>query len=585
MNRIQWLIENRLPQLVKSIKIRENIIVPEQMLFEIFVKADPNINQSNVQWLMQSYIQEGFLYKDIVGGQNSKAYNTLNLFYKFYKKLPVCKRSIYQYKTLSDLYTSVHPYVLKSKDQSDSVKKNSSTGEEIKRQEKLKIYQQTFFITKDVNFKMVVPLTQESAQWWGQGTQWCTSAYKNNQFYSYNQQAPLLIVLFKDHQGQSRRLQLFVTEKNFQFMDEKDVSVTTEFVKNNWSKLCDILTYSVSINAECIKYIPFDKITFKVCSFGCKKNGAALRFVPDYLKSIELCMQAVKQTGLALFYVPEKFKTEELCALACQQTGLALEYVPDGLKTQELCWIAIEQSGKALPFVPDRFKDINLYKQAVQTNIKILNTISIKFITQELCILACQNDGNALQFVPEIFKIFSLCKQACEQNGRALKFVPEIFKTIELCEVSIKQTGLALEFVPKQFKTEKLCKDAVQQTGKALTFVPYNFVNFNFCWIACERTGTALWYVPFKLRTPEICMLAVRQDGWALEYLSDKEKTVELCLLAIEQNLSVLQSVPEEIKKQTDFQLKLRKILQKNQDYKLWNVEQVCQDFTRVKKL
>jgi hypothetical protein len=379
------------------------------------------------RFLIETFLNDKFLEEDLVGGLESTIGQAISLFDKHKHKLPLEHRSVYAlnpetgealYQSPGDLWNNVKQY------------QGELSGKELKQEEQEKVYRETEFVYKDENtgFQIVCPLTEESAKWWGKGTRWCTSAEKNNMFWNYAKQAPLLILLMPasaSTAGNGDKFQLWKDDNRIQFMDEADKKVSLSYIKKNWNILEPICLW-----LNDFQLIPKEYETKELYELAVKQNGEALKWVPKEHRTKELCELAVKQNGDSLYYIPKHLITEELCKIAVQQNGLALYYIPDEYITKEMCKIAVEKNGMALWHVLDEYK------------------------TKKICELAVQQNGEALQYIPVENKTFKLCKLAIKSNGKALRFVPKKYKTKGLCLEAIKNNGKVLQWVPEEYKKE-----------------------------------------------------------------------------------------------------------------------------------
>jgi hypothetical protein len=461
------------------------------------------------RFLIEAFLNEKFLEEDLIGGLNSTVGQTISLFHKHKGKLPLEHRSVYAlnpetklplYQSPGDLWNSVKQF------------QGELSGKELKKEEQEQIYRKTEFIYKDeeTGFQIISPLTKESAQWWGKGTRWCTSAEKNNLFYNYAKDSPLLILLMPDKQ----KLQLWKNGNNIQFMNEADNIVSLKYIEQNWS------------------------ILEPVCLW---LNN--LHYVPDELRTKELCEIAVKQDGNTLVFVPLELKTKELCELAVKNNGNALRYVPLKLRTKELCELAVKNNGNALRYVPEEYQTKRIYEFAIKDDSIILYNIP-EYMTKEMCELVIKQNGLVLEYIPEKYITKELCESAVKQNGWSLGYVPLELRTKELCELAIKQNGYALMYIPDGLKDYNLYLVIIKQNGKTLEYIPKEYKDYNMCMEAVKQNGSALHYVPDKLITKELCEFAIKQNGKALECIPDKYTIKELYELAVKQNGEALQHIP-----------------------------------------
>ena len=439
------------------------------------------------RFLLDAFLNDKFLEEDLIGELESTVGQAISLFHKHKSKLPENMRSVFKYSSPGDLWNSVKQF------------QGELSGKELKKEEQEKVYRETEFIYKDeeTGFQIISPLTKKSAQWWGRGTRWCTSAENNNMFWNYAEFGPLLILLIPNNSGNttgnSEKLQLWKYKNDIQFMDEADNSVSREYIEQHWDILEPICKW-----LNDLKFIPDEYKTKELCDLAVQQNGLALQYVPKHLRTPYLYEIAVKQDGMALEYVPKEFKTLELCKIAVKNNGSALGYTPEELKTEELCAIAVKQNGKSLEHVKKNFKTSKLCELAVKQN--GLNLMYVPYISKELCEIAVKQNGCAVYYIPENIITEELCELAVKQNSKALKYIPYELRTKKLYELAVKQNGWSLGYTPDKYKTEELCLEAVQQNG----------------WI--------LQYVPEELRTKELCEIAIKNNGKALKFIPDNLK-------------------------------------------------------------
>ena len=465
------------------------------------------------RFLIEAFLNDKFLEEDLIGGLNSTVGQAISLFDKHKHKLPVNERSVYAldketgealYQSPGDLWNNVKQY------------QGKLSGKELKKEEQEKIYRETEFVYKDeeTGFQIVSPLTKESAQWWGKGTRWCTSAKNDNQFENYTSISPLFILLMPN----GDKLQLWKNDDEIQFMDEADNEIKLEYIEQNWNILEPVCSW-----LNDLQLIPDECFNEEIGKIFMKKNGLNLKYIPDEYRTKEICQLAVQQNGRALCYVPLEYKTEELCKLAIQEDGHSFNFIPKELITLELCKWAIQHNGNAIMYIP------------------------LELRTKELCEIAVKNNGNILGYIPEKYRTDELYELAIKNNGEVLGIIPKGLITPELCKLAVQSNGKALWYVPYDYKTKNICELAVKQNGWNLYYVPGKHLNKKLCELAVKNNGLALYHVPDKYKTPELCNLAVQNNGEALQYVPEELRTKELCELAIQQNKEALLYVPNEL--------------------------------------
>ena len=513
------------------------------------------------RFLIESFLNDKFLKEDLIGGVDSTVGQTISLFDKHKSKLPIEYRSVYAldketgealYQSPGDLWNSVKQF------------QGELSGKELKKEEQEQVYRETEFVYKDeeTGFQIISPLTKESAQWWGKGTRWCTSAENNNRFEYYAKQAPLLILLMPDKQ----KLQLWKNGNDIQFMDEADKTVPLDYIEQNWKLLKHICLW-----LNDIRFIPSTKQTYLQCentlknkvnncfqlinkkfldenmyNIALENRLISLQIIPQEYLTDTLIQNHIKESEYGIMFFSKQYLTPERCRIFVKLNPSVLTYLPTELKTEELCRIAVEQDGSLLFFVPEEYLTKELCEIAVQNNVKALNTIPDKYKTYDLCEKMLYKNEQAIYYIPDKYKNTKMCKYLISISGEYLFFFSDNIKTKEICELAVKNNGCALEAVPEHLKTKELYELAVKQSGQALRHIPEKYRTKEICELAVKNNGYALQYVSNDFITRELCEIAVQKDGWALSYVPEKLKTKELCELAIQQNEEALQYVPNE---------------------------------------
>jgi Domain of unknown function (DUF4116) len=565
----------------------------EKDLLHYFADFDPTFGKSRTQWLVKTYIQDDKFKLEDLG----RATAALSAFERFKRKLSFEQREISCLMSLRALEALVEPFVKAESKARLERDLSSATGRELRRLEEWKARDESIIIQESEGLPtIVVPMTEFAACWWGRGTKWCTAAEKNNAFTQYHKDTPLIVLVCSN----GEKFQVYVTNKDIQFMDATDRKVDEETIREKWNDLHPLISWimlqnwkillhplpedmitqefwdvAVKQDGYALSYVPDEHRTSELCRLAVEQNGWALQFVPDHQKTPELCYIAIQQNGRALQYVLNNQKTPKLCSLAVQQCGEAIEYVPEEKRTLEICRVSVEQDGRALQYVPVNQQTPELCCLAVKQNWRALEYIPLECILFNLKSNYCENyisklghlaveqNGLTLRHVPERYRTPELCRIAVEQNGRALEYVPDNYKTLELCRLAVQGNGTALEFVPEKrqnlgfwrwwkryfaptqgYRSPKLCCLAVKQSGWALCYIPKEYKNYELYRLAIEQNGDVLQCIHEDQRIPSLCRLAVEQNGMALQYVPENAKTPELCRLAVEQNGRALYYVP-----------------------------------------
>jgi len=461
--------------------------IPGHLVTLILENADPTQNKGMTAWLVGQYAQGKLRLEDL-----GTANETLAMFRRYAQRLEIGQRDLGQYPSLAAVWEAVISFA--------NAEEQHLSGKAQKALDRDKAYAESRILRQDPDgFTIAVPLTEFAAKWWGRGTRWCTAAEKDNQFWHYHKDAPLIVVVIPELKEKGK-FQIWATKEHVQFMDSADIAVSEFLMHEYWPRFEPVISLAL------------------------QQNGLALEHVPEVLCTAELYRIAVAQNGWALGWVPQKLRTEHICRIAVAQKGNALGYVPDALRTSEVCRIALAQNGQALAYVPGHLR------------------------TAELCRIAVAQDGWALQCVPEVLRTEEMCRIAVASEGRALDFVPKDLRKEEIYRIAVAQNGLALEHVPKKLRTKEMCGIAVAQNGLALRYVPQNRRTKETYRIAVAQNGLALRYVPEALRTKDLCEIAVRQNAHALECVPKPLRTADLCEIAVTVDNSVIWVIPERLR-------------------------------------
>jgi hypothetical protein len=429
--------------------------IPEHVARLIQDRADPTVAKTMTGWLVRQYAEGALRLED-----TGTAYETLDMFHRYARRLPKGEQDLGQYRSLAKVWEAVSPVA--------DAEQDKLSGKAQRALDRDKAYAESRILRQDPDgFTIAVPLTEFAAKWWGRGTRWCTAAEKDNRFWQYHKDAPLIVVVIPELKEQGK-FQLWFTAEDIQFMDAADRLVSNDLIAEHWSRFEHVLLHAM------------------------RQHGTVLGYVPKHLRTEELCRAAVAQDGWALTHVRESHRTPELCKIAIQQNANALALVPSVLHTEALYTLALEQSGLALRYMPQKLR------------------------TEKTCSIAVAQNGEALLSVPKPLRTGEMCRLAISQNGKALTWVPADLRTEELCRLAVEQNGLALEWVPSPMRKEEMCSIAVAQNGLALKYVPHILRTEDLCRIAIEQDGRALWLVPSR-PTEEMCRIAVAQNREALE--------------------------------------------------------------------
>jgi hypothetical protein len=456
--------------------------IPAHLVSLIMQKADPTQNKGMTAWLAGQYAQGKLRLEDL-----GTAHETLTMFRRYAQRLEPSQRDLGRYQNLAAVWDAVIRFA--------NAEEQHISGKAQKALERDKAYAESRILRQDEDgFTIAVPLTEFAAKWWGKGTRWCTAAEKDNQFWHYHKQAPLMVIVIPAL-GERAKFQMWVSKKRVEFMDAADRVISDNLIEANWRRFKTVIQTALA------------------------QKGVALRWVPVHLRTEDLCRMAVVQNGHELSYVPERLRTEELCRIAVGQESTALQWVPNHLRTDDIYKIAVAQNGCSLGQVPIHLRTKAFCQGAVTQNGLALEYVPWDLRTDEICRIGVAQNGEALQWVPQHMCTPELCRTAVQQNGCALTWVPGYLRTDEMYRIAVAQNGWALAEFPEDLRTDEICRIALAQNGGALHYVPKTLLTDEMCRISVAQNGLALQNVPQALRTEEICEIAVVQDDRALVYV------------------------------------------------------------------
>jgi hypothetical protein len=177
-------------------------------VFNAAVAADPtSYNQGKivkvgnfVKWILKLYSNNAWKL-----GDSYETRDLLSKFIKYKSKLPIEKRDINRYNSVSELYSLIQTL------ESDGVK----TQSDVKREGAEVVYE-------DSEWKIVIPHTEEASCIYGAHTKWCTAGRGDNMFKYYNDKGPLYININK---VTGDKYQFHFESSNFMDAEDKRISL------------------------------------------------------------------------------------------------------------------------------------------------------------------------------------------------------------------------------------------------------------------------------------------------------------------------------------------------------------------------
>ncbi len=235
--RIKWLVDNfgkklaekynfdklHLPDVViNTIETQDGDEISEKILNYI-IKHDPTNNKAYSRWIVSRYLKDNQNLEDI----NDNLKNTLDIFQKASRSRRI-DGNIDKYKTFSELFDIVEPFVIGDKEVSSNMDRKNNRQTKIERLWDVDdpMRKEATILHDSDNYMVLIPQTALAASYFGKNTSWCTTS---NMFDYYNNKGKLYIIL---RRKDGRKWQFHFESE--QFMDEADRQINiVEFFKDN----------------------------------------------------------------------------------------------------------------------------------------------------------------------------------------------------------------------------------------------------------------------------------------------------------------------------------------------------------------
>jgi hypothetical protein len=499
----------------------------------LFSGFDPTPGKSRTQWMVVTYLNQGFRFEDMERVQDS-----LTLFERHKRHLPVEVRDMMKIKTLHNLETLLRPFFLKEQELLENQDLSSVEGREKKRLEREKARKESAILREDLNgFTVVIPMTEFAAQWWGRGTKWCTSSSRHNAFLSYHKENPLIISILPD----GRKFQMHMIGCRFYFMDAQDNPVKPEEVAADVAYFRHMLDWALSQKADIFKFLPAGYLSSDdVCQILNLDPTMMLRLgdlCTDILDA-DLCKRAVAAYADCILRVPEKFINQQMCESAVWCNASLSYVVPERFLTRNMALRVLTMSGQWLARVGlEKFsKDTDFVRQAISERLScaqafasqdipadlwpiildkyphMIVRVPHEILTQEMAI-CCAKQGYITGIPVEKLNL-QMCLHAVKMNVENLLHVPSVFIADDSIQRVIRywlrqspQASVVLAILGLEYLTPKMREILVRAMPEALRGFPEESVNKRLCKIATLALG---------MRLPELAdyMREVYPAGW-----------------------------------------------------------------------
>ena len=263
-----------------------------------------------------------------------------------------------------------------------------------------------------------------AAQWWGQGTKWCTAAKKNNRFSRYASQGPIYVIIDRVANAKYQ----YWWDKNdvydMQFMDAQDRGYDPGNLKS-FAKLQSVFRPLT----DHIMWNPNPTESEQLAAV--RQDSQAIRWTQEAVQ-----LAAVQQDAYIIQYIPNPSETVQLAAV--QQDGWAIRYIKNPSKAVKLA--AVRRYGLAIGW--------------------------IRYPSEAVQLAAVQQDGLNIQWIrknpSEAVKL-----TAVKQNGEAIQHIPTPSEAVQLA--AVQQDGEAIRWIQNPSEAVQLA--AVQRNRRAIRWI------------------------------------------------------------------------------------------------------------------
>jgi len=175
--------------------------------------ADPTKNKEYTQAIVKMYASGGIKMEDIT----STLADYLVKFHKLKTKKMIKPpyNDLMRYSNVQDFYKAVEQFP-------DVEEKQENRGK-------------ADLVYNDAQLRIITPIDETSACYYGQGTRWCTAARNNNMFSHYNKRGPLYIIIPKQPQHTGEKYQFHFESGSF--MDEQDSPIDVTKLADRYPQL------------------------------------------------------------------------------------------------------------------------------------------------------------------------------------------------------------------------------------------------------------------------------------------------------------------------------------------------------------
>ena len=277
----------------------------------------------------------------------------------------------------------------------------------------------------------------------------------------------------------------------------------------------------VDINANNIKYVPFEHQSRELCFKSVTNNASTIQYInPSAHWFQELCILSVTKDSCSLRLIPKDRITKAILTARTVQKPLNLMEIPEHLITYEDCDKVIRDSKlqSHVNCIPAR-----IYHQHPELAERIL-----------ACVPPAKS-VHILEKLPDELKTEDFCDRYLKKWPRSVTGCPQrlLLKHPEWIERSLNYAGYNLKALPESERTFDLCHQALTAAHCCIEAVPVTMFekHKSLLLLAASRTDD-LSILPPHLITSDVCIasISVRHPVYAKQILSQVPDAVRQAL-------------------------------------------------------
>lgn len=528
---------------------------------ETLVSFDPTPRNEYLDWICRTYVGQSFLLEDA-----DRVSNTLTIFHRYKRRLPIAQRDIGRLKSEQDLWEIVERFIPHNGEE------KPVEGKELKRQEKAKALSESDILeSTDLEGWIVVsPVTHFAARWWSRGTRWCTGMKKPAHFNRYANNGPLRV--FISPSGEKYQAHI----ATFTFCDAADRQID----KNKFLS---------SIPNSALELLQGDVIQ----SFTAWGN---ITSIPELLRSEEMVEKA-KQAGF-----------DKAVTIAENKDGYALKFLPSMLsmwayglveetdfrRGQQRADIALIHGGEVLArycvanhsgiALGDEIKktaDVEFIQQAANGMMRlweknpifsegflfrVRDAFAVDFFTQETWDIYFaqasqkQREKSFFEIKPNV--VTDEMANALARHN-LLTILPTSLVTPERVDIFVSETPENISRITHIGLDHMITDEAIKQAarwkkGKGLAFIPFERLNQELFRSVVDEFPTAIYHIDERLLTEELIDKVVSVAPHVVFNIPERFVTEELLIKAVSIQGNLYQQLKPQWRTQSVTEVALR---------------------------